>query len=82
MCLEVCPHEVLELEKGKVKIADLDACMECGACALNCPQGAISVQSGVGCAAALIMAKLKGSATPECGCGDEKSDAGAGKCCG
>ena len=29
--------------------------MECGACALNCPQEAIEVNAGVGCAAAIII---------------------------
>ncbi len=58
MCLEVCPHSVLSLNGGKVKIEDRDACMECGACAQNCPTGAITVKTGVGCAAAVINAAL------------------------
>ena len=33
--------------------------MECGACALNCPVQAIEVQSGVGCAWAMISAALR-----------------------
>lgn len=41
MCLEVCPHAVFELENRKVRLRDFDACMECGACAKNCPLGAI-----------------------------------------
>jgi len=36
--------------------------MECGACATNCPTEAITVQSGVGCAAALINTALDGTA--------------------
>jgi ferredoxin len=28
--------------------------MECGACAMNCPDGAIRVDAGVGCASGLI----------------------------
>ncbi len=31
--------------------------MECGACARNCEPGAIQVQAGVGCAAAVILGK-------------------------
>jgi ferredoxin len=53
-CLEVCPHQILALEDGRITVTDRDACMECGACATNCPTGAISVQAGVGCAAAII----------------------------
>ena len=36
--------------REKVKIVDLDSCMECGACALNCSAEAITVTPGVGCA--------------------------------
>jgi ferredoxin len=48
-------------------------CMECGACALNCPTEAIEVNAGVGCAAAIIMSWVTGKA-PSCGCDD-------GGCC-
>jgi ferredoxin len=48
----------LALEDGRITVADPDACMECGACATNCPTGAISVQAGVGCAAAVIGTAL------------------------
>jgi hypothetical protein len=41
--------------------------MECGACALNCEFGAIVVNTGVGCAAALINGMITGGA-PTCGC--------------
>jgi ferredoxin len=34
--------------------------MECGACQLNCPTAAITVDSGVGCASAMIGAALRG----------------------
>jgi ferredoxin len=62
-CLEVCPHNVLVKTNGSVHIVCRDACMECGACARNCPVGAITVQAGVGCAAAVINSALgrKGS---------------------
>ncbi len=58
MCLLVCPHAVLQLIDGNIKIRDRDACMECGACARNCPAEAVTVRSGVGCAAAMINAAL------------------------
>ena len=66
-CARVCPHAVFRVERGKADIADRDACMECGACALNCPTEALSVQSGVGCAAAVLLGLLKGDA-PNCDC--------------
>jgi NAD-dependent dihydropyrimidine dehydrogenase PreA subunit len=58
MCAEVCPHRVLVMEKGKARVIDRDSCMECGACAKNCPSGAVTVQVGVGCAAAVINSAL------------------------
>lgn len=71
-CLEVCPHEIFTLSEKKALIKDKDRCMECGACAANCPVDAISVDSGVGCAAAVIMGWLSGS-EPSCDCsGDEE----------
>ena len=66
-CLEVCPHEVFVLASGKAQITDRDACMECGACAKNCSPEAITVQAGVGCAAAIIKGALRGT-EPNCGC--------------
>jgi NAD-dependent dihydropyrimidine dehydrogenase PreA subunit len=75
MCLVVCPHQVFAFENKKSKIADLDACMECGACQRNCPEGAISVRAGVGCAQAVIQGKLR-KTEPTCGCGTESA------CCG
>jgi NAD-dependent dihydropyrimidine dehydrogenase PreA subunit len=66
MCTIVCPHAVFAIEYKKAKIIDFDACMECGACARNCPEEAIMVDAGVGCAAAVINGALKG--TGECSC--------------
>lgn len=71
-CLNVCPHGVLESTGKKVKIADRDGCMECGACAANCSFNAITVNAGVGCAAAIIKGSLTGR-EPSCDCG--------GTCC-
>lgn len=67
MCTKVCPHEVFEIAGGKARIVNRDYCMECGACALNCPMKAISVRSGVGCAAGIINGILKGTEAT-CGC--------------
>ncbi len=68
-CTEVCPHGVFAVSDGKASITDRDRCMECGACALNCPADAISAGRGVGCAQALINA-IRSGGEPACGsCG-------------
>jgi NAD-dependent dihydropyrimidine dehydrogenase PreA subunit len=77
MCSIVCPHAVFEMAprpQSSGRIAQLvraKACMECGACQLNCPTGAIVVESGVGCAQAMINAALRGKEEPTCGRDDE-----------
>jgi NAD-dependent dihydropyrimidine dehydrogenase PreA subunit len=73
MCVNVCPHGVFEIENRKAKILERDNCMECGACARNCLGGAISVESGVGCAWALVKSAVLGTA-PTCECSSGKSD--------
>lgn len=78
MCIKVCPHAVFMMEKKKAKIDNLDACMECGACSLNCEQKALSVTPGVGCAAALLNAKLGRTSAPCCGPVDGSGSSG---CC-
>ena len=67
MCLIVCPHAVLGMNNGKAGIENRDLCMECGACAKNCPTEALSVQAGVGCAAAVINTAL-GRDSSSCCC--------------
>ena len=76
MCETVCPHAVISVDKTAV-IKYIDRCMECGACQQNCEAGAISVNAGVGCAAAVITGILNKTA-PDCGCGNDKNSA---KCC-
>jgi len=69
LCETVCPHGVFEMGGDKkVFLTDKDSCIECGACALNCPTKALSVNPGVGCAAAFIQGWLTGS-EPSCDCG-------------
>ena len=72
MCLYVCPHEVFAYENKRAVIADRDACMECGACVLNCEPGALTVQKGVGCAAAVINSMVRGG-EPCCDYGKDNS---------
>ena len=76
LCTEVCPHQVFEIKDKKAQIVDRDKCMECGACQINCAFGAIHVDSGVGCASAIITGMMNNS-DPVCGCGDDSS----GGCC-
>ncbi len=81
VCLEVCPHEVLRMNGRRVQIQDRDACMECGACSRNCPAAAVSVQAGVGCAAAVINGML-GRTGGGCCCSiDPENPSSQGSCC-
>ena len=75
-CLEVCPRQVLNMNGKKARIANRDACIECGACALNCPFEALTVEVGVGCAAAIINAAL-GRSGDSCCCVIEPKKRGA-----
>jgi NAD-dependent dihydropyrimidine dehydrogenase PreA subunit len=68
MCSTVCPHAVFAPNGRVARLIHPEACMECGACQLNCPTGAVTVESGVGCAAAMIRAALTGQKEPTCGC--------------
>ena len=58
-CEQVCPHNVFEITNKKAQLIDRDACMECGACVINCKDGALSVTPGVGCAAYIIKSWIK-----------------------
>jgi NAD-dependent dihydropyrimidine dehydrogenase PreA subunit len=78
-CTQVCPHGVFAEGTDRAVLKTPQACMECGACAMNCPVHAIEVQSGVGCAWAMIRAALRGKDIDscECCCGGPESS-----CCG
>jgi len=80
MCSAVCPQGVFAPgARGtrRVQIVRADTCMECGACQLNCPTGAARVNSGVGCATALLNQAL--GRTSEACCGP--TDDGQSGCC-
>jgi len=68
MCVNVCPHAVFSMNGRLAVLVHPQACMECGACQLNCVKGAISVESGVGCASAMIRAALTGQKEITCDC--------------
>jgi len=75
-CIEVCPQGVFAMRDKRASLTDRDRCMECGACAKNCEFNAITVNTGVGCAAAIINSLIYGGA-PSCDC------SGTGNsCCG
>jgi NAD-dependent dihydropyrimidine dehydrogenase PreA subunit len=75
-CVEVCPRGVFDMQDKRAAITDRDLCMECGACAMNCEFGAITVNAGVGCASAIINSILYGG-EPSCDCSGPGSS-----CCG
>jgi ferredoxin len=75
-CVEVCPRGVFMMQDKRAAVTDRDLCMECGACARNCEFGAITVNAGVGCAAAIINSMVSGG-PPSCDC-----SGGAASCCG
>jgi ferredoxin len=68
ICVDVCPHGAFEMKGKLAYLVDAQACMECGACQLNCPFDAIHVESGVGCASAMIRAALLGKKEATCSC--------------
>ena len=69
MCTYVCPHAVFEMQHKRAVLKNSAACMECGACQLNCETNAIQVDSGVGCAAAMFKQAIRGKELTECSCG-------------
>jgi NAD-dependent dihydropyrimidine dehydrogenase PreA subunit len=75
-CLTVCPHAVFSHGERQIVLSARERCMECGACQMNCPTGALSVNSGVGCATALINGALTGNES--CGCGGDDCE---NSCC-
>ena len=68
MCTIVCARGVFEMADRKASISDRDSCIECGACALNCPSEAISVRVGVGCATAVLNSMLGRTGSGGCCC--------------
>jgi len=59
-CHEVCPHAVFSIVGRKAEVVARGSCMQCGACRMNCGEGAIEVSSGVGCAQAVVNSLRRG----------------------
>ena len=76
-CTHVCPHGVFAMQDKRAVIADKGGCMECGACALNCAAGAITLKPGVGCASAIVRGWITGT-EPSCGCSGAPGGAAGG----
>jgi ferredoxin len=60
-CIEVCHHQILRLDPEKKVIFTNEAlCIECGACALQCPSNAlIAHPEGCGCVSGVVKKKLR-----------------------
>ena len=42
-CVDVCPVEVLEIRDEKSVVVNLDECLVCRACEVQCPNSAIEI---------------------------------------
>ncbi len=42
-CVDICPAEVLELEKEKCVAANIEECLGCESCVETCPESAITL---------------------------------------
>jgi NAD-dependent dihydropyrimidine dehydrogenase PreA subunit len=74
MCSTICPHGVFSPDGKVAQLVNPKACMECGACQINCPTKAIKVESGVGCASAMMLAAVKGQKEVTCRCEESSSN--------
>ena len=70
VCVKVCPHRVISMIEGKAETVNIERCIECGACELNCEFDAIKVTKGTGCLVAIIKEDILKIVPKGCGCGD------------
>jgi NAD-dependent dihydropyrimidine dehydrogenase PreA subunit len=42
-CVDICPVAVLEIKDEKSVVVNLDECLICRACEVQCPEGAIEI---------------------------------------
>ncbi len=59
-CAKVCPHGVIAMVDRCAVLRHEDRCIECGACSLNCREGAIEVTKGTGCLVVIVKEDLLG----------------------
>lgn len=59
-CADVCPHRVLEMQNKKAVIVNEEACIECGACQVNCHDDAMLVTKGTGCLFVIVKQDILG----------------------
>jgi NAD-dependent dihydropyrimidine dehydrogenase PreA subunit len=81
VCAKVCPQGVILMRDGRALLEDYTACMECGACRLNCLRDAIDVTKGTGCLVAIIKEDILKITPRGAGCGCGTSAKSPGGCC-
>jgi Fe-S-cluster-containing hydrogenase component 2 len=69
MCAIVCPHRIFKMQGKKAVVTAKGKCIECGACMKNCAFDAIMVDTGPGCASAVLASKFRGRGDTSCECG-------------
>ena len=42
-CVDTCPVDVFEIREGKAVVVNLDECLICRVCEIECPNNAIEV---------------------------------------
>lgn len=64
-CVEVCPTNVLEIEGGKLSVADINACILCGDCVNVCPVDPAALTQGMKDNVYLFTVESTGCLPPE-----------------
>ena len=64
-CVEACPTNVLDLEGGKLRVADIYACILCGDCVTACPVDPAALTQGMKDKTFLFTVESTGGLPPE-----------------